>query len=213
MRLHATMDIAPPRDDPHPRGAAGSARLFIALWPPPALAAALHARGARAGVQAPGRREAVGRLHLTLHFLGAVPRERLPVLKEALCLPFRPFELRFDAFTRWPSGVVVAEPLSQPPGLRALHAALASALAALGQGTDARAFRPHVTLARRHAGPWPAAPAAAAPLRWCVRRYRLVESLPGPPVQYRVLLICSACAAASMPGLRTAGRADAGQTG
>ena len=46
MRLHATMDIAPPRDDPHPRSAAGSARLFIALWPPPALAAALHARGA-----------------------------------------------------------------------------------------------------------------------------------------------------------------------
>ncbi len=196
------MALASHQHDPRPPDAAPAARLFIALWPPPALAAALDARGAQALGDAPARREAPGRLHLTLHFLGAVPRDRVPALQAALCLPFAPFELRFAACTRWPSGMVVAEPLSLPPGLRGLHAALAAALAALGQGTEARAFRPHVTLARRHAGPWPAAPTAPAPpLRWCVRRYVLAESLPGPPASYRVLLNCSGQAAASTPGL------------
>lgn len=193
------MHLASPRDDPPPPGAAGAARLFIALWPPPALALALHARGAGALGDASARREAAGRLHLTLHFLRAVPRDQVPALRAALCLPFRPFELRFGACTRWLSGVVVAEPLSLPQGLRALHTALAAALAAQGQHTEVRAFRPHVTLARRHAGSWCVGP--AAPLRWSVRRYALVESLPGPPARYRVLLDCKAQAAAATPAL------------
>lgn len=184
------MDTAPRHDEPAAPGAAASTRLFIALWPPPALAAALHARGAQALAGTDARREAPERLHLTLHFLGRVPRHDLPALRAALCLPFTPFELRLGACTRWPSGVVVAEPLSSPPALLALHAALAQTLAALGLPTEARAFRPHVTLARRHAEPRLDGPAAAAPLRWRVRRYVLVESLPGPPAVYRVLQTC-----------------------
>lgn len=193
-RLQArAMTTTPQADEPTTPGSR-AARLFLALWPPPAVAAALHARGLRACGDTPARREAAGRLHLTLHFLGAVPRERLPALQAALCLPFGAFELRFDACTRWPSGVVVAEPLRPPARLLALHGALAQALAALGLHTEARAFRPHVTLARRHADPRLAAHAgpAVAPLRWCVRRYVLVESLPGPPARYRALMACGA---------------------
>jgi 2'-5' RNA ligase len=192
MGTHDAMDTLPLRDATPPPGATASLRLFIALWPPPALAGALSARADRCLADAPARREPPGRLHLTLHFLGAVPRSRLPALQAALCRPFAPFELCFDVCTRWPSGVVVAEPLSPPPGLLALHAALAQALAALGQHTDLRTFRPHVTLARRHAGPWPDTQDAAAPLRWRVRRYVLAASVPGPPARYRVLMSCGA---------------------
>lgn len=196
----ATLQLQAMKPTPYPTEAAlpaaAPARLFLALWPPPALAVALHARGAQFCADASARCEAAGRLHLTLHFLGAVPRHRLPALQAALCLPFRPFELRLHACTRWPAGAVVAEPLASPPGLLALHTALAQMLAALGQHTEARAFRPHVTLARRHTGPWPAASAssAAAPLRWRVQRYVLVESRPGPPAHYQVLQTCGALA-------------------
>ncbi len=187
MRLQQAMDITPLPQESRPPGAEQTLRLFIALWPPPALAAALHARGAQLIGDAPARREAAERLHLTLHFLGAVPRSRLPALQAVLGQPFEAFEMAFGGCTRWPSGVVVAEPVDPPPGLRALHAAQAQALAALGLRTESRAFRPHVTLARRHTGPWHAEPAGEAVLRWRVRRCVLVESLPGPPARYRVV--------------------------
>jgi RNA 2',3'-cyclic 3'-phosphodiesterase len=183
-------------DTEAPSPGTGPARVFIALWPPPAVAAALHARGLRACADGRARREAPHRLHLTLHFLGAVPRERLPLLQAALCLSFSPFELRFGTCTRWPSGVVVAEPLSVPPGLLALHAALARALAAMGQVAEAPGFRPHVTLARGHAGSGLATHPPEKPMRWRVSRYAVAESLPGPPAPYRMLKTCSAQTAA-----------------
>ncbi|MBA4176369.1 MAG: RNA 2',3'-cyclic phosphodiesterase [Leptothrix sp. (in: Bacteria)] len=184
-----------PTADPRPAAARhGAARLFVALWPPSALAAALHAQAlALTGTQpGAGRCEAAVRLHLTLLFIGPVPRARLPALQAALCLPFSPFELQLAACTRWRPGLVVAEPTTVPAALLALQAALAQAAAALGLRCEARAFRPHLTLVRRHAGPWPAAAVVVQAPRWRVRSYRLVESLPGPPACYRVLQTCAA---------------------
>jgi len=46
-------------------------------------------------------------LHLALLFLGRLARLRLPALQDALCTPFKPFELRLRYCDRWPSGLAV----------------------------------------------------------------------------------------------------------
>lgn len=154
-----------------------TARLFLALWPDAALRARLAARrdawrwprGA-----APVRDD---KLHLTLHFLGSVPSARLPGLLDGFAVAFTPFALEIGPAVAWPHGIAVLEPCAAPPELPALHARLAEALAGLGLQPEARAFRPHVTMARRAGGA--GLPADAAPIRWEVRGYALVESRPG----------------------------------
>ena len=166
------------------------ARLFSALWPPTEVVAELRARCDLACGNAVARREAAARVHLTLHFLGMVARARLPALRAGLCVPFSPFELRFEGCARWPQGLIVAEPVSLPPVLQALHVALAQVLRARGLGTNEQVFRPHVTLARRHAGPWPRPSPAVDTLRWRVSKYVLAESLPQAIGAYRLLQAC-----------------------
>lgn len=152
----------------------GVARLFIALWPDDALRQALHDWREPCPGGVGTRPVAPEQLHLTLHFLGAVPNQQVPPLRSALRVPFRAFELGFSRCERWPGGVLVVPPDAVPTALAGLHAALGEALRRLGLPAQARAFRPHITLARRHTGPVP--PAAAAALRWLVRGYVLVES-------------------------------------
>ena len=152
----------------------GMARLFIALWPGDALRQALRdwREPCRGGVGT--RLVAMEQLHLTLHFLGNVPSQQVPELRSALHLPFRSFELGFSRCERWQGGVLVVPPDAVPTALADLHGALGEALRPFGLPIEKHAFRPHITLARRHTGPVP--PAAAAALRWDVRAYVLVES-------------------------------------
>lgn len=161
-----------------------AARLFLALWPPVALARQLREWCRSVAGPTAAHCVPVARLHLTLHFLGSVSRSRLQDLQASLCVPFTPFELRFVRCSRWPHGLLVAEPDSVPPALVALHADLALALAAAGMGSDGLAFRPHVTLARRQTWQGVAVPAEVPPLQWTVQGYALCESLPG---RYRQL--------------------------
>jgi 2'-5' RNA ligase len=167
------------------------ARLFIALWPPAELQVALHDWCIACCLGAHVHPVAAVRLHLTLHFLGTVPRQRLPELVGGLHVPFEPFELRFsfNHCERWARGVVVALPEAAPPPLAILHGALGRSARALGLPTDERPFRPHVTLARRHSGAFSRRQPieGTAALRWPVRGYVLVESQPGPPSAYRPL--------------------------
>lgn len=162
-----------------------TARLFVALWPEAALASALHAR---CGVCAPDPSARVvtpQRVHLTLHFLGNVPRQRLPALVTALHVPFQPFELRFSHCEQWPHGLRVAVPDTAVPPLAQLHAALGEALQGLGLPVEQRPFRPHLTLARRTTAPLPAPNGPI--LRWPVSGYVLVESQASPPGAYKVV--------------------------
>ena len=162
-----------------------TARLFVALWPEAALASALHAR---CGVCAPDPSARVvtpQRVHLTLHFLGNVPRQRLPALVTALQVPFQPFELRFSHCEQWPHGLRVVVPDTAVPPLTQLHAALGEALQGLGLPVEQRPFRPHLTLARRTTAPLPAPNGPA--LRWPVSGYVLVESQASPPGAYKVV--------------------------
>lgn len=123
------------------------------------------------------------RLHLTLHFIGNVPRDRVAGLAAALPVPFEPFHIPFGVPHSWPRGLAVLCPQDLPAGLGSLHAALADALQAFGLPVERRDFRPHVTLARKAAGAMP--PARAPGFRWPVAAYALMESVPG--AEYRLV--------------------------
>jgi RNA 2',3'-cyclic 3'-phosphodiesterase len=157
------------------------ARLFLALWPDTAVRTGLVALQSRWAWPAGAAVTPAERLHVTLHFIGAVARERLPELEAGLAVPCPPFELSFGAPALWPHGLAVLLPAAPPPALPALHERLAGALQALALPVEARAFKPHVTFARRAGGA--TRPPAAPALRWPVAGYALVESERG----YRVL--------------------------
>lgn len=167
---------------------AGPARLFVGLWPDEAVRDALQAHQqawrwpARAGLV---RRE---RLHVTLHFLGDVARERIPALQQALRgVKACAFELPFGEARRWHGGLAVVE-MVPVPALMALHLAVGEALAPLGHVPERRPFRPHLTLARRAEGAVP--PPGPLAIPWTVRGLVLVESELAPPARYAVRADC-----------------------
>lgn len=165
-------------------GVDDTARLFLAVWPD---AAARQALGDWiAGWRwPPGARPVpADRWHLTLHFIGPVPRARLAGLAPRLQVTAPRFGLVLSEVAHWAGGLLVLVPAAgepQPDGLRALHASLAETLQAQGLPVEARPYRPHVTLARRAAGAQP--PAQGLTLRWPAAGYALVESRQG----YRTL--------------------------
>jgi 2'-5' RNA ligase len=162
-----------------------NARMFIALWPDPAVRDAL--REWRDGYAwpksaSPTRTE---QLHVTLHFLGNIPRVRVPELAQGLAVPFAPFELEFGHPELWHGGIAVLAPDVVPAPLLALHGALGAALERLAVPLEQRVYRPHVTLARR-AGPMQE-PIGGPPIRWQVDGYALMESKVGEGADYGVV--------------------------
>lgn len=158
-------------------GKPDTTRLFLALWPDPTVRHLLTQW--RDAWTWPRGASPVDpdKLHVTLHFLGALPSERLPALLDGFAVPFAPFRLELGRPAAWHNGIAVLEPLVQPPELLALHARLSDALVALGLKPEGRAYRPHVTMARR-AGT-AVLPSAGPPVLWDVRGYALVESKDG----------------------------------
>ena len=142
-------------------------RLFFALWPDDGVRRKLAA-WQRENLPK-GARHARGRLHMTLHFLGPVGEERIARLRElgdSLVLPA--FELVLDRIGCWPRPAVLwAGPPAAPGPLQAFHAQLEDGLEAAGFEREARAYRPHVTLARK-ACRAPQDP-GFRPVRWAVR--------------------------------------------
>ncbi len=158
-----------------------TARLFLALWPDPATRQALAAWRDRWAWPAGAAVVPDERLHLTLHFIGAVPRERLGALPAALALRCPAFEIGRGRAALWPKGLALWVPDALPPAALALHGALGATLRAAGLPVEDRPFRPHVTLARKASGALP--PAEPLALDWRVHDIALVESHRG----YRVL--------------------------
>jgi RNA 2',3'-cyclic 3'-phosphodiesterase len=153
-------------------------RLFLGIWPPAEVTTALAKQAAAWSWPASARRSPADRLHITLHFIGAVAAARLPELQQALEVPWEGCELVLDRAEVWHGGIAVLEALRVPPSLALLHAALAERLRALSLPVEARRFRPHVTLARKATGAQP--PAAFEPVHWPVAPpYLLLQSLPG----------------------------------
>jgi RNA 2',3'-cyclic 3'-phosphodiesterase len=142
-------------------------RLFVALWPPPAVRDAIAAW--QAAWTWPARTTPVKpeRLHLTLHFLGDVAAPRVPEVERALGrVPFAAFMLRLREAQTWGAGIAVLHPGETPAGLRELHTQVGLALADVGLPLEQRPYRPHVTLARRAAGATP--PSRGPDLEWKV---------------------------------------------
>jgi RNA 2',3'-cyclic 3'-phosphodiesterase len=155
----------------------GSLRLFLALWPTPALLDDLLAHAATWTWPERARRTRPERLHLTLHFLGNVPAERLRALRSGLDVKWTGCELALDRASVWPGGIAVLEAGEVPPELARLQAPLADRLRALEVPVEDRPYRPHVTLARKAHG---AKPPDFVPLRWTAGpQYALVRSVGG----------------------------------
>jgi 2'-5' RNA ligase len=157
-------------------------RLFLALWP------ADHEQAQAAAVQAaitwPHAAKLVAHenLHLTLHFLGEVDANRVPVLRNAPAARAGPLSLTLDRFAVWDGGISVLEPSTVPAELLDLHAALGHQLRSADFEIERRRFRPHVTLARRGQGAAPKRPIGQ--ITWRASSYALVESAGG---KYSVL--------------------------
>jgi 2'-5' RNA ligase len=170
--------------------AVDNARLFIALWPDPAIRDQLRAwRDSFAWPKsaAPVRTQ---QLHATVHFLGNIPRVRLPELVQGLGVGFAPFALDLDHAELWRGGIAVLAPNLTPnlvpQPLLALHAALGEALQRLDLPLEARPYRPHVTLARR-AGRELAPTVPCPPVRWQIDGYALMESKLGASAEYGIV--------------------------
>lgn len=150
------------------------ARLFLALWPDDAVRAELVRWRDAWHWPRSASPVADGKLHLTLHFLGEVDEARLPELAEGFHVPFTPFSIEMARPVVWHRSIAVLEPLSVPGELLALYAALAERIARLGLTVEDRAYRPHVTMARRAGGATP--PVSGPPVLWHTDGYALVQS-------------------------------------
>ena len=164
---------------------ADQARLFVALWPARDVRAAL--REWRDGWVWPSSSSPVRaeQLHVTLHFLGNVARDRVPELAAGLGVAFNPFELVFGHTELWHGGIAVLAPDAVPQPLLDLHASLGAALVGLGMTPEGRPYKPHVTMGRRAANAVP--PLAGPSIRWQIDGYALMESKVGASSEYGVV--------------------------
>lgn len=179
------MDVASTDATDKKKAGADVARLFTAVWPAPDLARSISALCGDCTGVCGSQVVATDSIHLTLHFLGNVPRHRMPELVRALNVPFRPFEFSLSRCENWRHGLVVAIPEVTPQPLIHLHAELGNALRCAGLRVDEREFRPHLTLARRHFQALPKT--TGPPLLWMVDSYVLVESRATSRGEYQVV--------------------------
>ena len=136
-----------------------SHRLFVALRPPQPIRALV--RGAMHGISA-ARWQDDDQLHLTLRFIGEVDRHRAEDIAAALGALHAPaitariagvglFDRRGAPHMVW-AGVGPLAPLA------ALKRKVDQSLARVGVEAEARAFMPHITLARLNRSAGPVAP-------------------------------------------------------
>ncbi|HSI47622.1 MAG TPA: RNA 2',3'-cyclic phosphodiesterase [Ideonella sp.] len=160
------------------------ARLFLALVPDEDTCRAITAWQRRGTWPEDARVYRREDLHITLHFLGAVPRAAVGDLVPQLNVPAPRLQLDLSLthVETWPRpGVAVLVPASAPEELQTLHAALATAATQAGFTLEPRPYQPHVTVARTRM----AAPGIQVdgPLTWRSEGYVLMESNHG----YRVI--------------------------
>jgi 2'-5' RNA ligase len=154
-----------------------SSRLFLAVWPDAQALERIVEWRARQSWPAGVRHTPPEKMHATLHFIGEVPRVRLHALSQALSdVAFAPGRMVPGAAEVWAGGIAILHADVDEP-LRALHAAVADVLRRLQLLTDARPWRPHVTVARHAQG---AALLGLRPAPVCdVAAFTLCESVGG----------------------------------
>lgn len=154
-------------------------RAFFALWPDKSLASDLNGAARAMHQILGGRSTRADGLHMTLVFLGQVPRERLGELTAmAAALQAPAFVLTLDRTECWRHNRIACLTATRTPAaLATLVDGLTLGATKAGLKLEDRAFRPHVTLGRKVkcGETWP----DLAPLEWCAREFVLVESRPG----------------------------------
>jgi RNA 2',3'-cyclic 3'-phosphodiesterase len=153
------------------------ARVFFAAWPDPQVAARLDALGEQLQRHCRGRLTRRDTLHLTLAFVGHVPRHRIvELLAIAQQLDAAAFSLQLDTLGSWARNRLAwAAPARIPSELSCFAEELAVRLRAAGFPIETRPFKPHVTLMRKLSTPFAAR--EIAPIAWRVSEFLLVESL------------------------------------
>ena len=127
-------------------------RIFFALVPDATVRDSLAALAHDVARETGGRAPRDENVHLTLAFLGNVPRDRLDELTAigaAVAAAEAPFPLTLDTIGAFRDARVAwAGPAVTPAGLERAFARLRVLLQAAGLPTERRPFNPHVTLAR-----------------------------------------------------------------
>lgn len=162
-------------------------RTFLALWPNLEVRGELARRAAVAAKAVGGRPVRPELLHLTLVFIGATPRERVPAVQALMAEIRLPrFTLQFDHCGWWRhNGIAWAGTRHTPERLLALQRELARGAERLGFSLDVRPYAAHLTLARDAAR---SPPAAMPLLAWDIDSFALVASeLTADGPRYRVL--------------------------
>lgn len=155
-------------------------RLFFALWPDERQREALRDPIKAAMATVEGRAVYRGNWHVTLVFVGNFPESRLPALMDATsAIRAEPFRLRFDRLDFWARPKIACLLASAvPPALSELVGRLSAAVAGCGVTLEARAYRPHLTIARSVRPFVPEPLAQPVTLEWA--DYTLMQSVSGP---------------------------------
>jgi RNA 2',3'-cyclic 3'-phosphodiesterase len=138
-------------------------RLFFALQPDPAAAAALVALAAPLLTELHAQAVPATNVHATLCFIGQVPQDKLDALRGAAAnVTGRAEPLCFDRLEIWkkPRVLCATAPEGAAPATAALAQRLCAAAREAGFAPDIKSFRPHLTLGRK------VDPALAAPGSW-----------------------------------------------
>lgn len=159
--------------------------LLIALFPDPAVQAAIEAHRTDWWWPRGHRCPPAHRLHLTLLCLETQDDALEVRLGDALAtVPMQPFELALDTSCTWRNDVSVLQP-AEHPCLRALHDEVLRAARGAGLVVPRPGWVPHITIARQ--SECAARPPRFAPIRWQVREFRLVRSHRGPVFRHELL--------------------------
>jgi len=167
-------------------------RLFLAVWPSGHAGERISDLVKQADWPSGAQLVAPERWHVTLHFIGNVPTARLGDIARGLQVPFDSFFLTLNRLVSW-GDLTVLEPNAISAPLIALHLKLAQALHRLELPVESRPFRPHLTLARNRRSNSPPKSSSVtveqtiAPIRWKVKGYALVQSIPGNHAHYESL--------------------------
>ncbi len=126
-------------------------RVFFALWPDPAVRAALHRTGHALHRALGGKLTRADSVHMTLLFLGAVPEERVARLLEIPAdVAFERFSMHLDVARCWRhNDLAWVGPSRMPPALAQLVRDLDRTVGEAGFAFDRRDFAAHVTLVRK----------------------------------------------------------------
>jgi RNA 2',3'-cyclic 3'-phosphodiesterase len=176
-------------------------RAFVAVFPPSEVREALLSAARELPVAGAVRWIRPDNVHLTLKFLGDVPKEELldqvAGSIEVVCGRHEPFEAGPSAFGAFPSArrarILWAGIAEGSDRLRALAEDVETSLEPLGFEREDRAYVPHLTLGRARARPvvLEAVEAPSTIPSFTVRNMKLVQSVPGGAgVTYSTLATC-----------------------